>query len=78
MGQPLVVAELASLTSWNADWRGLRVGVLGLGVTGFAAADTLAELGADVLVVADSADDERNRSDGFMLVSSFDMKVRSS
>ncbi|MEJ3406004.1 UDP-N-acetylmuramoyl-L-alanine--D-glutamate ligase [Rathayibacter sp. YIM 133350] len=54
-------ASLDALTSWHADWRGLRVGVLGLGVTGFAVADTLAELGADVLVVASSADDERSR-----------------
>jgi UDP-N-acetylmuramoylalanine--D-glutamate ligase len=53
------VTELAHLTSWSSDWSGLRVAVLGLGVTGFAAADTLAELGARVLVVADTADDER-------------------
>ena len=45
-----VAARLETLTSWHADWRGLRVAVLGLGVTGFAVADTLAELGADVLV----------------------------
>ena len=51
--------DLAALTSWNADWRGLRVAVLGLGVTGFAAADTLVELGAGVLVVAGTADDRR-------------------
>lgn len=51
--------RLARLTSWHADWRGLRVAVLGLGVTGFAAADTLAELGADVLVVASTATEER-------------------
>jgi UDP-N-acetylmuramoylalanine--D-glutamate ligase len=44
--------RLDRLTSWSADWKGLRVAVLGLGVTGFAAADTLAELGADVLVLA--------------------------
>ena len=46
------MSRLDDLTSWHADWRGLSVAVLGLGVTGFAAADTLAELGADVLVVA--------------------------
>jgi UDP-N-acetylmuramoylalanine--D-glutamate ligase len=55
------VTDPASLTSWHSGWSGLRVAVLGLGVTGFAAADTLAELGADVLVVADSADDDRLR-----------------
>ena len=53
--------RLDTLTSWNAEWRGLRVAVLGLGVTGFAVADTLTELGAEVLVLAPSADDERAR-----------------
>ena len=38
--------RLDALTSWHSDWSGLRVAVLGLGMTGFAAADTLAELGA--------------------------------
>ncbi|MFV0372987.1 UDP-N-acetylmuramoyl-L-alanine--D-glutamate ligase [Microbacterium sp.] len=46
---------LEALTSWHADWRGLRVVVLGLSVTGFSVADTLAELGADVLVATESA-----------------------
>jgi UDP-N-acetylmuramoylalanine--D-glutamate ligase len=53
--------RLASLTSWHHDWSGLRVAVFGLGVTGFAAADTLAELGAHVLVVAEHADEQRAR-----------------
>ena len=53
--------RLDALTSWHADWSGLRTAVFGLGVTGFAAADTLAELGADVLVVAGAAPDERAR-----------------
>jgi UDP-N-acetylmuramoylalanine--D-glutamate ligase len=56
--------DLESLTSWHAEWAGLRVAVLGLGVTGFAATDTLAELGADVLVVAAGADDLRIRMCG--------------
>lgn len=47
----------ASLTSWHADWSGLRVAVLGLGVTGFSVADTLAELGCAVLAASASADD---------------------
>src|SRR5699024_4047870 len=51
--------RLAGLTSWHADWSGLRVAVLGLGVSGFAAADTLAELGARVLVVTATATPER-------------------
>jgi UDP-N-acetylmuramoylalanine--D-glutamate ligase len=61
MDRPRLVRDLDALTSWNADWSGLRVAVLGLGVTGFAAADTLAELGAEVLVVADTADEQRLR-----------------
>ncbi|SDS52855.1 UDP-N-acetylmuramoyl-L-alanine--D-glutamate ligase [Agrococcus carbonis] len=53
------MSRLDSLTSWHADWSGVRAAVLGLGVTGFAAADTLAELGASVTVVAERVDDER-------------------
>lgn len=59
MGQPVVVRDLDTLTSWHADWSSLKVAVLGLGVTGFAAADTLVELGAEVLVVTASATSER-------------------
>lgn len=49
-------ADVMGLSSWHDDWSGLRVAVLGLGVTGFAAADTLAELGAECVVLADSVD----------------------
>jgi len=55
------MTDLSSLTSWYADWKGLRVAVLGLSVTGFSTADTLAELGADVLVVTEKADEEYAR-----------------
>ncbi|WP_308011058.1 UDP-N-acetylmuramoyl-L-alanine--D-glutamate ligase [Streptomyces sp. AC495_CC817] len=54
-------SRLAGLTSWNADWSGLRVAVLGLSMTGFSVADTLAELGADVLVLSESAEEEYSR-----------------
>ncbi|MFM6981136.1 MAG: UDP-N-acetylmuramoyl-L-alanine--D-glutamate ligase [Micrococcales bacterium] len=47
-----------SLVSWGSNWQGLRVVVFGLGVTGFSVADTLAELGADQLVIAEKADAE--------------------
>lgn len=57
MDQPLNT-RLDHLTSWRADWSGLRVAVLGLGVTGFAVADTLTELGSKVLVVAAKASDD--------------------
>lgn len=52
------MSDLAELNSWHANWRDLRVVVLGLGVTGFSVADTLAELGAKVFVVAEKADAE--------------------
>ncbi|GAA1523955.1 UDP-N-acetylmuramoyl-L-alanine--D-glutamate ligase [Microbacterium ginsengiterrae] len=55
------MTRLDSLTSWHADWKGLRVAVLGLSVTGFSAADTLTELGAEVLVLSASASDEYER-----------------
>ncbi|WP_221583946.1 UDP-N-acetylmuramoyl-L-alanine--D-glutamate ligase [Microbacterium sp. G2-8] len=54
-------SRLDSLTSWRADWTGLRVAVLGLGATGFSVADTLTELGADVLVVTEQAPEEYAR-----------------
>lgn len=38
-------AEVDALSGWNDNWSGLNVVVLGLGVTGFAVADTLIELG---------------------------------
>ena len=53
--------DVRALSGWNAEWRGLRVAVLGLGVTGFSVADTLAELGADVIVLAGAADPELTR-----------------
>ena len=56
-----MTTRIDTLTSWHADWRGLRVAVLGLSVTGFSVADTLSELGADVLVVTEQASDEYRR-----------------
>lgn len=54
-------SRLATLTSWNSDWTGLRVAVLGLSMTGFSVADTLTELGAEVLVLSESAEEEYAR-----------------
>lgn len=48
--------DVAGLASWHDDWAGLRVAVFGLGVTGFSVADTLAELGAEIVVLATGAD----------------------
>jgi UDP-N-acetylmuramoylalanine--D-glutamate ligase len=54
-------ARVTGLTSWRSEWGGLRVAVLGLGLTGFSVADTLVELGADVFVLAASARDEQKQ-----------------
>ena len=62
-------SRLDSLTSWDADWSGLRVVVTGITKTGFSAADTLAELGAAVVVVAASDDDDaRAKADTLRIV----------
>jgi UDP-N-acetylmuramoylalanine--D-glutamate ligase len=52
------MSKLDSLISWHSKWSDLRVVVYGLGVSGFSVADTLAELGCRVLVVADKAEAE--------------------
>ena len=49
--------NLDELTSRDADWSSLRVGVLGLGVAGFAAADALMQLGSQVSIVDSSSND---------------------
>ena len=43
----------------TSDWTSTRVAVAGIGVAGFACADALVELGADVIVVDGGQDDER-------------------
>jgi UDP-N-acetylmuramoylalanine--D-glutamate ligase len=54
-------ARVTGLTSWNSDWRALRVAILGLGVTGFSVADTLVELGAEIFVLAAGARAEQKQ-----------------
>jgi UDP-N-acetylmuramoylalanine--D-glutamate ligase len=43
---------------FSGDWSSLRIAILGLGASGFSAADTLAELGVECLVLARSAEPE--------------------
>ncbi len=52
--------DLAPLVSSESDWAGLRVCVAGIGIAGFAAADALLSVGADVTVI-DSGDGEKQR-----------------
>lgn len=53
--------RVESLRSWHHDWQGVRAAVLGLGVTGFSVADTLAELGANVRVISGKSDPDQER-----------------
>ncbi|MBT2512073.1 UDP-N-acetylmuramoyl-L-alanine--D-glutamate ligase [Arthrobacter sp. ISL-30] len=66
--------RLDSLVSWDADWSGLRVVVTGIGVSGFAAADTLIELGAKVVVVdAATTAKARAQADTLKIVGAVDV-----
>lgn len=51
--------DITDLSSWHSDWTSTKVLVYGLGVTGFSVADTLIELGSEVLLITDKADPER-------------------
>jgi UDP-N-acetylmuramoylalanine--D-glutamate ligase len=50
----------------HSDWPALQVAVVGIGASGFAAADSLIQVGASVVVVAES-DDESSRDRGTLL-----------
>ncbi|MBT1002152.1 UDP-N-acetylmuramoyl-L-alanine--D-glutamate ligase [Paenarthrobacter sp. DKR-5] len=74
MGDRTVSGRLDGLTSWDADWSGLRVVVTGIGVSGFAAADTLIELGARVVVVDSSTSETaRSKADTLRIVGAADV-----
>ena len=49
------MTDLDLLQSWNSDWSKTKFLVFGLGVSGFAVADTLQELNAQILVISDKA-----------------------
>ena len=52
--------DLSALTSSASEWSGLRATVAGIGIAGFAAADALLDLGAQVTVI-DSGDGDKQR-----------------
>ena len=76
MGRAAVTVSprLQTLVSWDSDWSGLRVVVTGIGVSGFAAADTLIELGARVVVVdAATSDKAKAHADTLKIVGAADV-----
>ncbi|MDT0196327.1 UDP-N-acetylmuramoyl-L-alanine--D-glutamate ligase [Arthrobacter sp. AB6] len=69
-----VSPRLQELVSWDSDWAGLRVAVTGIGVSGFAAADTLIELGARVVVVdAATSDTAKAHAETLKIVGAADV-----
>jgi UDP-N-acetylmuramoylalanine--D-glutamate ligase len=69
-----VSPRLQGLVSWDSDWTGLRVVVTGIGVSGFAAADTLIELGARVVVVdAATSETAKAHADTLKIVGAVDV-----
>ena len=50
------MTSLENLSSWHSDWKSQKIVVYGLGLSGFSAADTLNELGSQLLVIADRID----------------------
>ncbi|MFM7014469.1 MAG: UDP-N-acetylmuramoyl-L-alanine--D-glutamate ligase [Actinomycetota bacterium] len=50
--------RLSELVSWQSNWSRLRVLIIGAGKTGFSVADTLQELGSELLLVSETADSE--------------------
>lgn len=52
------MVSLDNLVSWHSNWSDFRAVVYGVGVSGFSVADTLHELGAELLVVAEKIDDQ--------------------
>ena len=72
---PVTVSpRLQNLVSWDSDWAGLRVVVTGIGVSGFAAADTLIELGARVVVVdAATTETAKAQADTLKIVGAVDV-----
>ena len=69
-----VSPRLQDLVSWDSNWTGLRVVVTGIGVSGFAAADTLIELGARVVVVdAATSDTAKAQAETLKIVGAADV-----
>jgi UDP-N-acetylmuramoylalanine--D-glutamate ligase len=54
------MTSLDNLSSWHSDWKSQKAIVYGVGVSGFSVADTLHELGVELLVIADQIDSQHS------------------
>jgi UDP-N-acetylmuramoylalanine--D-glutamate ligase len=59
----------------ESSWEGVRAAVGGLGVSGFAAADTLQHLGADVVVLDDGDDDTLREKATLLEILGVDVRI---
>jgi UDP-N-acetylmuramoylalanine--D-glutamate ligase len=59
VGDRRVIGADLDLLGRHSEWDGVRALVIGIGVSGFAAADNLNHLGAQVTVLAEGADDRQ-------------------
>ena len=59
----------------ESSWEGLRAAVGGLGVSGFAAADTLQHLGADVIALDDGDDDALREKATLLEILGVDVRI---
>jgi UDP-N-acetylmuramoylalanine--D-glutamate ligase len=54
------MTSLENLSSWHSDWKSQKAIVYGVGISGFSVADTLHELGVELLVIADKIDPQHS------------------
>jgi UDP-N-acetylmuramoylalanine--D-glutamate ligase len=59
----------------HGSWDGVRVVVVGIGVSGFAAADNLLHIGAQVTIVAESATQEQQEKAGLLEILGADLRI---
>ncbi|MET0929965.1 MAG: UDP-N-acetylmuramoyl-L-alanine--D-glutamate ligase [Aeromicrobium sp.] len=70
----MTVPDLFSLGR-ESSWEGVRAAVGGLGVSGFAAADTLQHLGADVIALDDGDDDTLREKATLLEILGVDVRI---
>ena len=69
--------DLSALTSSASDWSGLRATVAGIGIAGFAAADALLDLGAQVTVIDSGEGDKQSERATILEILGADVRLGS-